>query len=274
MAFDHLCHSVSHAPKVRPIIISESQVILPIIRAHMTHTDSPIVSRHRVFALFWLVVASCLCVGILTARMLYMQNGSYRFMLWNLFLAWIPVVCALLLERTRGRFAVIVCAATWLLFLPNAPYMLTDVAHVGGRSSNWFWYDLIMFLSFALTGLILGYVSLYIVQKRVAERFGSVRAWVFAILTLGLCSFGIYLGRFERFNSWDVIFNPLDIVIAIWERIRHPFDYPWTYALSFMLAALLVIVYVGLHGFATTLREPTHEPHKPLSVRLLRKGTR
>ncbi len=230
------------------------------------HTASSIVSpisRQRLLALLWLVAASCLCVGILAARMVYMQNGSYRFMLWNLFLAWVPLVCALLLERARGRFAVGVCAVAWLVFLPNAPYMLTDVAHVGGRSSNWFWYDLIMFLSYALVGLLLGYVSLYIVQKKVAERFGNARAWLFAILTLGLCSFGIYLGRFERFNSWDVIFNPLEIALAIWSRVRHPFDYPWTYALSFMLAALLVLVYAGLHSFATTTRESSALQSQP-----------
>ncbi len=213
-------------------------------------------SKHRFVALFWLVAVSCLCVGILAARMIYMQNGSYRFMLWNLFLAWIPLVCAFAAERARSRFALVASAVAWLVFLPNAPYMLTDVAHLGGRDSNWFWYDLIMFLSFALVGLLLGYVSLYVMQKKVAERFGNVPGWIFAIATLGLCSFGIYLGRFERFNSWDVVFNPFDLLWTIYNRLRHPFDYPWTYVLSFMLAALLVAMYAGLHSFARTIREP------------------
>lgn len=213
-------------------------------------------SRQRLSAVFWLVVASCLCIGILAARMAYMHNTSYRFMLWNLFLAWIPLVCALAAERMRSTAATLVCGVAWLVFLPNAPYMLTDLAHLSNHNSNWLWYDLIMFLSFALTGMLLGYISLYVMQKLVARRFGRSAGWVFAIATLALCSFGIYLGRIERFNSWDVVFNPFDLLLTIWSRIRHPFDYPWTYALCIMLSALLVAVYIGLYSFARTMREP------------------
>src|SRR5262245_4829292 len=122
-------------------------------------------SRQRLTAVLWLVVASCLCVGILAARMVYMHNTSFRFLLWNLFLAWIPLVCALAAERMHSRVALLACGAAWLVFLPNAPYLLTDLAHLDGRNSNWFWYDLIMLLSFGLTGLLLGYVSLYAMQK-------------------------------------------------------------------------------------------------------------
>lgn len=217
-------------------------------------------SRQRFFALFWLAAASCLSVGILTARMVYMSNMSYRFLIWNLFLAWIPLVCALTAERVRSRIGVLACGAAWLVFLPNAPYLLTDLVHIGRTTGNWFWYDLIMLLSFGLTGLLLGYVSLYAMQKLVARRFGSVMGWIFAIGTLGLCSFGIYLGRFERFNSWDVVFNPFDLLLTIYSRVRHPFDYPWTYVLSFMLAALLVAIYVGLRSFARTMRESHAQP--------------
>lgn len=223
-------------------------------------------SHQRLFAIFWLAAASCLCIGILAARMIHLHTTGYRFLLWNLFLAWIPLVCALAAERMRSRVGVAACGAAWLVFLPNAPYILTDLAHARGTTGNWFWYDLIMLLSFALTGLLLGYVSLYVMQKLVARRFGNVIGWLFAIGTLGLCSFGIYLGRFERFNSWDVVFNPFELAITIWSRVRHPFDYPWTYALSFMLAALLVAIYAGLFSFARAMREP-HEHGVPAQVK-------
>lgn len=134
-------------------------------------------SRQRLTAVFWLAAASCLCVGILAARMVYMQNTIYRFMLWNLFLAWIPLVCALAAERMRSAPAMLICGVAWLVFLPNAPYMLTDLAHLSNHNSNWLWYDLIMLLSFALTGMLLGYVSLYAMQKLVARRFGHVIGW-------------------------------------------------------------------------------------------------
>lgn len=217
------------------------------------------ISRQRVVAIFWLAAASCLCVGILAARMLHMRNIDHSLMAWNLFLAWVPLVCALVAERVRGRMALLACGAAWLVFLPNAPYLLTDLVHLPDHGSNWFWYDLIMLLAFGLTGLLLGYVSLYVMQKLVARRFGAAVGWVFAIAILGLSSFGVYLGRFERFNSWDVVFNPFDLLLTIYSSVRHPFDYPWTYVLSFMLAALLVAIYAGLHSFAHTMREPA--PH-------------
>jgi uncharacterized membrane protein len=220
------------------------------------NTEGTPISRQRLVAIFWLVVASCLCIAILATRMLRMGDLGYGFMAWNLFLAWVPLVCALAAERMHSRAAVLACGAAWLVFLPNAPYMLTDLVHLSGHGSNWVWYDLVLLLSFALTGLLLGYVSLYVMQKLVAGRFGHVAGWIFAVATLGLCSFGVYLGRFERFNSWDVVFNPFDLLLTIYSRIRHPFDYPWTYVLSFMLAALLVAIYAGLHSFARTMREP------------------
>jgi uncharacterized membrane protein len=220
------------------------------------NTEGITISRQRFVAIFWLVAASCLCLGILAARMLYMHNLDHGTMAWNLFLAWVPLVCALAAERVRGRAMLLACGAAWLVFLPNAPYLLTDLVHLTDHGSYWFWYDLIMLLSFGLTGLLLGYVSLYAMQKLVARRFGNAAGWVFAIGTLGLCSFGVYLGRFERFNSWDVVFNPFDLLLTIYSRVRHPFDHPWTYVLSFMLAALLVAIYVGLYSFARFMREP------------------
>jgi uncharacterized membrane protein len=220
------------------------------------NTEGITISRQRLVAIFWLVAASCLCLGILAARMLYMHNLDHRAMAWNLFLAWVPLVCALAAERLRGRAMLLACGAAWLVFLPNAPYLLTDLVHLTDHGSYWFWYDLIMLLSFGLTGLLLGYVSLYAMQKLVAGRFGNAAGWVFAVATLGLCSFGVYLGRFERFNSWDVVFNPFDLLLTIYSRVRHPFDHPWTYVLSFMLAALLVAIYAGLHSFARFMREP------------------
>lgn len=227
----------------------------------MNHIDARLnLSAPRLAAVFWLFVASAMCAAMLGARMIYMHSFGYRFLLWNLFLAWIPLMVALFAERAKGLM-VVACGAVWLLFLPNAPYLLTDLVHLSGHETNWVWYDLIMLLSFGLTGLLLGYVSLYAMQKLVTRRFGTAVGWVFAVGTLALTSFGIYLGRIERFNSWDVLFNPFDLLLTIWLRIRHPFDYPWTYALSAMLSALLVAVYIGLYSFSHSMREPALQHH-------------
>lgn len=139
-------------------------------------------SHHRLAAVFWLVVATGLCVAILAAHMLYTRDWGWGFLLWNLFLAWVPLGCALMAERSRGLL-VVACGAVWLLFFPNAPYILTDLVHLGTYDGGMFWWvNLIMILSFAMTGLLLGYLSLYVIQKRIAQRFGSLPAWAFALV--------------------------------------------------------------------------------------------
>ena len=206
------------------------------------------ISRQRYSAVFWLVVASCMCVGILAARAMWTQHFTYRFMIWNLFLAWIPLVCALACERLRGVGALI-AGLVWLAFFPNAPYIITDLVHLRGRDNWLFWVDLIMFLSFAMTGLMLGYLSLYVMQKKVAGQYGPKAGWGFALGTLALCSFGIYLGRFERFNSWDVVFSPIELLQQIWQIFRHPMDHLPAYIVSLLFAVFLVGMYFALYHF-------------------------
>jgi uncharacterized membrane protein len=207
-------------------------------------------SHQRLSAVFWLLVATGLCIAILAVTMLYNRNFGWLFLLWNLFLAWIPLGCALLAERTRG-FMAVACGAVWLLFFPNAPYILTDLVHLGDYNGWMFWWvNLIMILSFAMTGLLLGYLSLYIIQKRIAQRFGGLAGWAFAIAMLGLCGFGIYLGRFERWNSWDVFFEPVSLLRDIWYVIRHPIGNWQVYAVSALLSSFLVVMYVALYHFA------------------------
>src|SRR6185369_5531260 len=96
----------------------------------------------------------------------------------------------------------------WLLFLPNAPYILTDILHLTRTSDAPAWYDLALLLSCSGTGLLLGYLSLIDVQTIVARSFGLAWSWIFAMVSLVLSGFAIYLGRFLRWNSWDVLIEP------------------------------------------------------------------
>ena len=223
-------------------------------------------SHHRLAAVFWLAVASALSVSIVAARMLWMHSMGYRFLLWNLFLAWLPLVFALLAERTRGLTAV-AWGAAWLLFFPNAPYLVTDLVHLHSRNTWMYWVDLIMLLSFGLTGMLLGYLSLYTIQKRLAQKLGPVVSWVCSLGMLALCSFGIYLGRIGRFNSWDVFLNPLSLLSDIWQVIRHPFGNWEVYVMSGLLTAFLIVMYVALHVFA----RPTM-PERNASARAIESG--
>src|SRR6185436_9690308 len=102
-------------------------------------------------------------------------------------------------------------AFAWLIFFPNAPYIFTDLTHLMSRHSGHFWVDLVLILLFAWTGFLLGFLSLYLMQSLVARRLGGAAGWVFIAVVAGLSGFGIYVGRFLRWNSWDVLLNPVGL---------------------------------------------------------------
>jgi uncharacterized membrane protein len=160
-----------------------------------------------------LLFASAISLVLVGSCIVWTKNFLYGLLIWNLFLAWLPLVFALLARDTRHsqperpwRFFGL--AGLWLLFFPNAPYIFTDLIHLWTSFRLHFWIDLTLILLCALTGLVLGFVSLYLMQSVVAQKFGRAWSWLFVVVATGLCSFGIYLGRFLRFNSWDVFLRP------------------------------------------------------------------
>jgi uncharacterized membrane protein len=160
-----------------------------------------------------LMFASVISLALVGSCIVWTKNYHYGLLIWNLFLAWLPLGFALLArdslrlrpDRTWRFFGL---AGLWLLFFPNAPYIFTDLIHLWTSFRLQFWIDLTLILLCALTGLVLGFVSLYLMQSIVAQRFGRATSWLFVALATGLCSVGIYLGRFLRFNSWDVFLRP------------------------------------------------------------------
>lgn len=155
---------------------------------------------------------------LFTAFMIFLrvqitQDIRYLFLVWNLFLALIPYIISLVLvsiEFSKIKFFIIV--GIWLLFLPNAPYLITDFIHFHQLKSDLIWYDLFTFFCFALTGLLLGIFSMFNIYTTVLK-IGSVKLAQNIIPVLCFLSgFGVYLGRFLRFNSWDIIANPFVLV--------------------------------------------------------------
>src|SRR5687767_11507135 len=109
--------------------------------------DFSAMSDRRALALFSLALASALCLGALLARWAYGEPGAYDFLPWNLFLAWIPLLAAVGVYDAARRGAkparLLPLAAIWLLFLPNAPYLLTDYVHLGSRDDAPLWFDIV-----------------------------------------------------------------------------------------------------------------------------------
>ncbi len=168
--------------------------------------------KQTVLVFLALSTVSILGVGMVGARFWRTGDLVFVFLVWNLFLAWIPVGLAGIAAALSNRpIAQAICGAWWLLFFPNAPYLVTDLMHLSHLGGHLLWYDTLMFTTFALTGLVLGYVSLRLMQGMVARYLGVMGSWAFVVGALLLSSYGIYVGRFLRWNSWDLFVSPLSL---------------------------------------------------------------
>lgn len=215
-------------------------------------------SRNSLVTFSCLILASVVCLVLSIARFYRTGYVGPIFLVWNLFLAWVPFVYAYLAYRLhKSHFhkllivpGVIGCALLWLLFLPNAPYLLTDLIHLRVVDNSLYWYDLLMLLWYAWTGFLLGIISLYLMQQVVADSFGKVVGWLFVVVTLSLTSFGVYLGRFLRWNSWDVLADPYPLFADIYNHFRHPVAHFQSHAFWIILAVFLCFTYITLTTFA------------------------
>ena len=200
------------------------------------------------------VAASALAVLVLIAGPVVLgQRPTHRFLLWNLFLAWIPLAMALAAEAFEERrrwMAAVVAGGLWLLFLPNAPYLITDFVHLKPRPSIPLWYDMLMLLSFSGAGLLLGYASVMIVHRIVARHYGVVAGWATALTAMFLSAFGIYLGRFLRWNSWEAITEPMPLFRDIAVRLMNPLQHPKTFVVTGLFGIALCVGYVALDVMA------------------------
>ena len=149
---------------------------------------------------------------MVAVRVAYTDNSDYTNLVWNLFLAWIPFAIAIYVyegyRRDCGRVRLWAAGALWLVFFPNAPYIVTDFKWLRELTGAPLWYDVVLVSAAAWCGLLLGFMSLYLMQALCGGRRRPLRAWAFANGTLALGSFGVYLGRFQRWNSWICFTQP------------------------------------------------------------------
>jgi uncharacterized membrane protein len=210
-------------------------------------------SRRRLAILASLGGLSALVVAMVAVRIVFAGNDWYTNLLWNLFLAWIPFGLAVYVydgHRRLSRLKLWAGGALWLLFFPNALYIVTDFKYLGEAPGAPVWYDVMLVAAAALCGLLLGFTSLYLMQEVVRGAVGTARAWAFAFTTLALGSFGVYLGRFERWNSWDVFTRPGHLAQSLLPHIAHPQDHPRALAVMVLFAAFLAMSYLVFYAFA------------------------
>ncbi len=202
---------------------------------------NPSPTKHTLLLLAALLFTSSLAGAIWFVRFVYTGSIVFIFLLWNLFLAWLPVLFALLARRSKvsklGRW---VWGGLWLLFFPNAPYLLTDLLHLGQIGHVPIWYDLIMLLTFALAGLFLGFASLFWLHDLVTKAWNRLAGWLFVVVVLGLSSFGVYIGRFLRWNSWDLLLNPTILLRDLANHLLVRSQFVETAVVTVLLTAVFI----------------------------------
>lgn len=207
---------------------------------------------HRFFnknLLYPIVLSTLLAFALFSARVIQSQEFTYKNLVWNLFLAWLPFIFSLTAAALHVFFPnrwwmLIFPGVMWLIFFPNAPYIITDFLHLTDRPSVPLWYDILLLATFAWTGCFLAIASLRTMQILVRNYLGWFLSWVFAATALLMGGLGIYLGRFSRWNSWDFFLQPKDILYEVTVRVLNPLSNLRFFGFTILFTAFLAICYL------------------------------
>ncbi|TGL62393.1 DUF1361 domain-containing protein [Leptospira sarikeiensis] len=176
--------------------------------------------------LFVLSLSCFLSVFLIVVRITVSKEKSFSFLVWNLFLAVVPLIISYFMYvyyEFRNRkidLLFLIMGVVWLALFPNAPYIVTDFVHLRVGNSVPIWFDILMIFSFAWCGLFSGFISLRILQLLLVDKFNKWFGWVFIVCISPLTVLGICIGRFYRWNSWDLLENPKSLFLDSWEFIQ------------------------------------------------------
>ncbi len=203
--------------------------------------------RFEVLLLLAFTVIFCFSLWLL--RFAFTGSLTYVFLNWNLFLAILPCYFSSYIvthRETINRYTFFLLALTWLLFFPNSPYILTDLFHLHERGGMPKWFDLIMILSYAWAGLLFGFISIFQMESILLTKMRPNAAKMIIIALLFASGFGVYLGRYLRWNSWDAVSNPIALTADIGDRFVHPFSHGRTWGVTLLMGTLLTFIYFSV----------------------------
>ena len=176
---------------------------------------------------------------------------------WNLTLAWVPYLCSLGLvwlhqhaPHRRGLWWGLF--VVWFAFFPNAPYLVTDWLYLPNFHED-LWYSIGLFLTFSISGLLLSLASLYLVHTLLRTRGGVIETWLVVGLVCLLSGVGVFLGRFVRLNTWDLVTRPGAILEDTLKYVRDPAPHARPLYFSLGFAVLLAVCYFA---FVSVRRAP------------------
>lgn len=205
-----------------------------------------------------ILLLSCLfSVALSFTRALYTHELLFLSLIWNLFLGFIPFAISRYLMDHPGwiqnnlKFAVLF--TFWLLFIPNSFYIITDLFHLEERSGIPMWFDLALIFSFAWNGLLLGILSVRQMEKMMQTKWKWTEAFfIYPIMSLN--AFGVYLGRYLRYNSWDIISNPFQLVEDIIYLVIHPIRNRFDWSMIVCYAVFMSLLYLTIKKLSKELR--------------------
>lgn len=184
--------------------------------------------------------------AMLIMRIIYANNLRYVFLMWNLFLAWIPFQFGVMLTSNPAfhKWIKYGLMAGWLLFFPNALYIITDLIHLEHSGDDApVWFDAVLLFTSSITGLLMAFISLYQVETFVRKSITAKHVNKIIMASIFLGSFGVYLGRFLRWNSWDILANPLSLLVEVLVRFTNPVIHYRTWMVTVLLTCLFSLLY-------------------------------
>jgi uncharacterized membrane protein len=226
----------------------------------MTKTEAKRSSDYkRIF--YALIFSSIIAIGLLIIEAIKARSGYYYFLIYNMGLAYIPLLLAwwltYRLQKTAWlSFSNILLTILWIGFLPNSFYMITDLIHTSESIGIDLLYNIVLIILCIFNALVAGYISLYLVHWALLKRFYYRNVHIFIALILLICSFAIYLGRFLRWNSWDVIINPAGILFDVSDSIASPSTHPQVFSTTASFFVLLTTMYIVIWQITRVLRKP------------------
>ena len=204
---------------------------------------------YNFFCTLGLFFMSIICGLMVLVKYVLVGSGVYFYLIWNLFLSWIPYGISLIMDTichskrmTRKGLLLFILGAVWLLFYPNAPYMITDFIHLQQHGGFLIWYDLAVFTLFIWTSFLLGYMSIYLVFRMISTKFNPFWGGIFVFIVLYISSYAIYLGRFMRWNSWDILANPIALLISMLQNLNYQ-----SVIFSILFGTILTLIYGFLY---------------------------
>ena len=219
---------------------------------------------HRQYVLKTMALASLGSIALFIFRALYFQSNDYWYLNWNLLLAWLPLLFSwILVQQLKShrwlRWQTILTTILWLGFLPNSFYLVTDFIHLQHTANSSLLYDAVLLFSFSLNGFMLGYVSIAQVHQELKKRLQVRDVRIVLGIVFLACSFAIYLGRYLRWNSWDVLINPAGILFDVTDQFINPGAYGQSFLTTTLFFVFISSLYAIICRFASILQSKKHK---------------